>query len=355
MKMGQQSRIGGMGLPSGVVPLNVLVGISDGHTARVRVVDEGRRLEYLLPGSANIISFLSKERFALNLIYLQRGNPVPVRLNGGALLNHISDPDICSFALKMAEQIVDKSGRSCFNHPIAVANCARDRVSHLLSGTPGLTVPRTLRINPAEPIEVPRTIEEAGLAYPVLMRIPGSHSSSNLVKVETADRAKEVAGWPRSQDAIYVTKFYDFVNSDGLYRKFRVAVVGDEIFLRTCIVGDNWLLGRGRRAAKSEQEERAQLASFDDGLGPRVKPAFLEMRRLLGLDYFGVDCNIDENGQVLLFEANACMNILSNNFRSPNMWEGIIARITSAVERLLMAPSKWQQPHRDPKVLKAAE
>jgi len=327
------------------IPLNVLFGISDDHRARVHVRDEGRRLEYALPGTANIIPFLSKERFALNIIYLQNGNPVPVRLNAGPLLNHIADPDICSLALKIAEQIAEKSSRPCFNHPVAVARTSRDAVARLLSGIPGLTVPQTLRITPMTPADMPKAIEEAGLTYPVLVRIPGSHGGSKMEKVDSAERALEVAGWPRSQDELYVTKFHDFIGPDGLYRKFRVVVVGENIFLRTCIVGGNWFLGRGGRSPNSEKEERIRLASFDEEQGPHLTPVFREMRRRLGLDYFGVDCNIDENGQVLLFEANACMNILSNNFPSPNIWDGVIARITSAVERLLAAPNTWQKPH----------
>ena len=355
MKVRQEPRTTAASIPAQAVriPLNVLFGLSDNHTARVRVVDQGRRLEYSLPGTANIIPFLHKERFVLNVIYLQSGNPVPVNLNAGPLLNHIADADMCSLALKLAEQIAEKSARPCFNHPVAVARTSRDSVSRLLAGIPGLTVPQTLRITAVAAAEVPKAIEEAGLSYPVLLRIPGSHGGANLEKVDTPARAFEVAGWPRSGEALYVTKFYDFASPDGHYRKFRVVVVGDDIFLRTCIVGGKWLLGRGRRTANSEQEERARLASFETELGPALKPVFSEMRRRLGLDYFGVDCNIDEKGHVLLFEANACMNILRNNFPSPNIWEKPIARITNAVERLLAAPSTWYQPGAAAKSLQA--
>ena len=204
-------------------------------------------------------------------------------------------------------------------------------------------MPQTLRITPLSAADVPKAIEEAGLAYPVLLRIPGSHGGSKFEKVDDPQRALEVAGWPRGQDTLYVTKFYDFVSPDGLYRKFRIVVVGDDIFLRTCIVGGNWLLGRGRRAPNSEKEERTRLASFDEELGPRLTPVFREMRLRLGLDYFGVDCNIDKNGQVLLFEANACMNILRNNFPPPNIWDAPIKRISAAVEQLLASPEKWRQ------------
>jgi hypothetical protein len=72
-----------------------------------------------------------------------------------------------------------------------------------------------------------------------------------------------------------------------------------------------------------------------------VRPVliFREIATRLGRDFFGVQCNIDEDGRVLLFEANACMNILRNFRPSPNMFDAPIATIKSAVEELLAVPS----------------
>ena len=83
-------------------------------------------------------------------------------------------------------------------------------------------------------------------------------------------------------------------------------------------------------------------AGFDAGWGTKLRPLLREVARRLDLDFFGVDCNIDPSGQVTLFEANACMLILKNTAKSPNMWDAPIARITKSVEALMAAPERWR-------------
>jgi glutathione synthase/RimK-type ligase-like ATP-grasp enzyme len=103
------------------------------------------------------------------------------------------------------------------------------------------------------------------------------------------------------------------------------------------------MIHRNDRAANTEDGERAAFAKFDRDWRGHLQPIFREMGARLGLDYFGVDCNIDDTGNVLLFEANPCMNILANTTRSPNIWDGPIAEIKEALERRLSAPTTWRQ------------
>jgi glutathione synthase/RimK-type ligase-like ATP-grasp enzyme len=108
------------------------------------------------------------------------------------------------------------------------------------------------------------------------------------------------------------------------------------------IVGDKWLLHAARRTTNTETEELAVLTAFEETRAPQWRPVFREIARRLGLDYFGVDCAEEKSGQLLLFEANACMNILDNTQRSPNMWDAPIARIKAALEKKLASPQSWR-------------
>jgi hypothetical protein len=143
---------------------------------------------------------------------------------------------------------------------------------------------------------------------------------------------------------LYLTEFRDYVSADGLYRKFRIVVVGNDILVRHCVIGEHWSLhgARRRRTVNTEQEEVAVFDNFDRDWLPALRPVFHEIARRFGLDYFGVDCNIDAERQVLLFEANACMKILFNYRPLPNMLEAPIARIKTAVENLLASPETWR-------------
>jgi glutathione synthase/RimK-type ligase-like ATP-grasp enzyme len=58
------------------------------------------------------------------------------------------------------------------------------------------------------------------------------------------------------------------------------------------------------------------------------------IRRIIKLDYFGIDCSIDANGNVVVFEVNATMLIHLHNegfeYKTPH-----VMKIKAAFERLL--------------------
>lgn len=324
------------------IPLNVLFGLPDDGKALVSVADDGKRLDFTLTGTASIVSFVSKERFAMSTLYLHPDHQIPVRLGPGALLNHVADPDICARALELIEQIVSKVARPCFNAPAAIARTTRDQVARSLAGIPGLIVPKTIRIPGGSPDEVLKAAQDAELTFPVLVRVAGAHGGLEMVRVDKAEEADRIAELKSGKRPLYVTEFRDFISPDGLYRKSRIAVVGENIFLRHHVVGDTWLLHSARRRPNTEAEEVAAFAGFDAGWGTKLRPLFLEIARRFDLDFFGVDCNIDSAGQVTLFEANACMLILKNTAPSPNLWDAPIARIVRAVEDLMATPEKWR-------------
>ncbi len=326
------------------VSLNVLFGLPDDQKATIIVEGDGKPLGYDLVGTTGLLPHLPQERFKNYLIYLGPGRTQALRLGPGPLLNHIGDADICSVALKQAAQVAASVDRPCFNHPHAVARSTRDEVARLFSGIPGLTAPKTVRVRERDPIAVKTILHNSGFNFPVLVRIAGSHLGMNLIRVDTPDGLDAIRGLDRTHQAsLYVTEFFNFVSPDKRYRKFRVVVIGDEIFLRHCIIAEHWMIHRNDRAANTEDGERAAFATFDRDWKGHLQPIFREMGARLGLDYFGVDCNIDDTGHVLLFEANPCMNILANTTRSPNIWDRPIAEIKEALERRLAAPTSWRQ------------
>src|SRR5204863_8531495 len=68
---------------------------------------------------------------------------------------------------------------------------------------------------------------------------------------------------------------------------------------------DRKLLMDGR--PELQDEERAFLTTFS----PERHSVFGKMASALGLDYFGVDFDLDWRGTVILFEANSCFKLVS--------------------------------------------
>jgi len=328
------------------IPINVLFGLPDDGKARVQILDEGKRLDFTLLGTASMVPHISAERFALNMLYLHPGQEVPVKLGPGALLNHVGDADLCAGSLGLIERITNQVARPCFNSPAAVARSTREQVASMLADLPGMDVPKTIRIHAKTVEQVLEAIDKTRLAFPVLVRVAGAHGGEEMVRIDRPEDGHEIRKLKISERDVYVTEFRDFVSPDGFYRKSRIAVVGDEIFLRHHVIGENWLLHSARRAANTEAEEIATFAAFDSDWAPRLRPLFRTIADRLDLDFFGVDCSIDASGRVTLFEANACMLILKNTRPSPNMWDAPIARIVDAVETLMSTPEKWRDYRR---------
>ena len=332
-------------------PLTILFGVPDDGKGVVSVSSDGRTLiaqaggqahTFTLRGSANIASHLSPQRFALQRFYVQDDARLLGRIGPGPILNHIADPDICSEALALVAKLADQGRRPCFNHPIAVARTTRDGIARLLDGIPGLTVPKTIRVRQTSPAHVREAAKDAELRYPILVRVVGSHGGEDRLRVEGPEAMDEITQLDHQGSPLYLTEFCDFVSPDGRYRKFRIIVVGDDIFLRQCVVGEHWSLHGRSRVAGTEQEESAVFESFESEWVPLIKPVFSEMTRRIGLDYFGVDCHIDSNRNVLLFEANACMKVLKNYRALPNRFEAPIAKIKRALEDRLASPETWR-------------
>ncbi|HEY7976846.1 MAG TPA: hypothetical protein VID67_01525 [Rhizomicrobium sp.] len=266
---------------------------------------------------------------------------MPVRFEPGPILNQIADPDRCGRSLEKLAAAVAESGRACFNHPRAILATDRLSVAQKLSGIDGLHVPQTLRLTLDDTAALHEEIAAAGLQYPVLARVAGDHGGVSLLKIDSREELPTLCKLNAHGKAIYLTAFHDFVSADGRYRQFRIVVVGDRFFLRHLLVGDSWLLHSKRRGAGTEEEEAQMLEGFDSTLGPRVAPIVKEITRRLDLDYYGIDCHVPEDGEMTLFEANACMNILFNNDPS-NMWHRPNERIKDALFSLLKRPGAWR-------------
>ena len=325
-------------------PLNVLCGLPDDRLCEI-TINRGGGFAIGFPGTADILQFLPTKFFAVNQVHLGPQRSIALaRLVPGPILNHIADADRCAKTLRQAAEIVTQSHRACFNHPSAVERTGRESVAQMLSGIDGLRVPRTIRFRHEGLASTQRILGEANFGYPYLVRVAGDHGGVSTLRLDDRASLDEIEKLNCLGKDMYATEFVDFASPDGKYRKFRIAVVGSAFFLRHMVVGDNWMLHAQRRSNDTGAEEERMLQSFDDEIAPRIAPIVAEITRRMDLDCFGIDCNIDAEGRMLLFESNACMNIMSNSQASPNMWDRPIARIKQALFTLLSSPRKWRYP-----------
>jgi len=243
----------------------------------------------------------------LDLLFVVPGQPLPP---------FVRDHDVAFFAVSESDPATLRRlgalhaawPRPVLNHPDAIARLARDTVAVGLASVPGVCSPPALRVG-----------REALLAHlsgaatvplldaPALIRPVGSHGGQGLVKVHSAgDLSFYLDGIGVAE--FFVTRFVDYRDSGGSYRKLRVAVIDGAPFLCHMATSLHWMVhylnaGMAESAARRADEAHA-MAAFDTGFAARHARAFAGLNAWMGLDYFQIDCADAPDGRLLVFEAD---------------------------------------------------
>ncbi|MDA1075979.1 MAG: hypothetical protein O3A63_14615 [Proteobacteria bacterium] len=256
------------------------------------------------------------------------------------IVNELSSPETHADALKSCLRICNHFKRPVINHPAKILQTTRDKVAKNLAGIANLIVPPTFVCNPKSPDEVLEFAEKHQLGDSVIIRETGTHGGETMVRFN--GRADYALLHQLAYDGrdFYMSSFVDYQSSDGLYRKLRIVNIGNEIRPRHCLITDKWMVHAAAREfmdnhPKVNEEETHYMQNFEQETRPKLEPIFAEMRRRLGLDYFGADCHLYPDGRVLLFEANANMNVTENTGVDKGVAEPYIARIVGDFRGLI--------------------
>ncbi|MGB5306726.1 MAG: hypothetical protein WBO57_10835 [Gammaproteobacteria bacterium] len=296
-------------------------GINDKRTAQLIPVSNGG-VNFIYDGSCGVywnMDFASKGAEELTL-FGHNMEEQHIRFNSRitVVFNEISDPDSHHGALIHCENLCNQLQLPTINHPSMILRNTRDNVSRLLQDIPGVKMPRTVRFTPRSPQDIFSGIDNTGLNFPVIVRIAGTHGGETSLLLAGRDELAKLHVYPFDGSVFYLTEFINYKSADGYYRKYRIAMVDGVPLLRHTLINPDWMV----HAASVEfmQDNRHLLdeaialrKAFNTRMLPLIRPAVEEIANRLQLDYFGIDCNIDEQGNLTIFEANANMNILLND------------------------------------------
>ena len=202
--------------------------------------------------------------------------------------------------------------RPVLNHPARIAGLTRDGVALTLAGIPGVVAPMAQRVErqilEVWAQEVHAFGRERGDAYPVIVRPIDSHAGTGLMKID------EREGWQdylaqNGEQAFFVSPFVDYRSSDGLFRKYRIALVKGVPFAGHMAISDHWMvhyLNGGMEGSEQKRSEEAHfMEHFDSGFARRQADSLALVQRALGLDYVVLDCAELQDGRLLIFEADS--------------------------------------------------
>lgn len=263
------------------------------------------------------IEFLLEDSdVALDLVYLALDSAWPANVpEHDVMMVGVAESDANQLLLTQLAQVVDNWPRPVINRPEHIAVLSRDGVCAALAGIPGLAIPRTARTDRAALLAL-ATSEAAlpallpGDDFPLIVRPIGSHAGQDLEKMETpAAIAAYLERVPAER--FYVSRFVDYRSADGMFRKYRIALIEGRPFICHFAISAHWMIhylnaGMGESAEKRAEEARC-MAAFDTGFAVRHAAALQEIDRRMGLPYLGIDCAETPDGQLLVFEVDNAM------------------------------------------------
>lgn len=261
-------------------------------------------VEFLLGGST----------VSLRTLYIAPGIPLPDPLpdHDIAFVAAPGDSDASRVFLREIADALPGWPRPVLNAPEAIMRLERDRSEAVLSGVPGLRLPRTARCSRALLAAVGKgELEARDVLYkgrfPLVVRPVGAHAGRDLAKLESAAEIGAYLDGCADED-FFLSDFVDYRSADGRYRKYRLVFVDGRPHPCHMAIAEEWKVWYMNAdmagSADKRAEEAAFMDGFDTGFARRHAAALEGMARAFGLDYFGIDCAEDRDGALVLFEAD---------------------------------------------------
>lgn len=216
--------------------------------------------------------------------------------------------------LQQLSQVLATWHRPVLNRPECIPHVERARASDLMQGVPGLQMPPTRALSRAALMDVvaePAALSRVftGCRFPLIIRPLDSHAGRDLARIADGPALAAYLA-ATDDDEYYVSKFIDYSGEDGLFRKFRVALVDGQAYASHMAVSSDWMVhyvNAGMYVDGTKRAEEARFMAEFDTFSRRHQRALDEIHRRMGLDYVCIDCAETRDGDLLLFEIDHAM------------------------------------------------
>ncbi len=253
------------------------------------------------------------------------------------VVNLISDVDQAAAVLPLAADLVERLGKPTANDPRKILRTTRDAVAELLTGIENCRIPKILRHQAGSQLGIDDLQAAFPSLSPILVRPVGTHGGDDFEKI---DRVADLAAYlarPADTDRYFI-EYADYRSADGHFRKYRFIFVDGQILPYHLAIGNDWKVHHvNTDMANQEWMQREEAAFLDDPacvFNPEHYQALREIQQRMELDYFGIDCGVDTNGDLLVFEVNASMLVHDDNAQFPYK-DPAVRRIKSAFDAML--------------------
>jgi len=295
------------------------------HPPKLRLLALAAAID--MGGNTPIDFLLEDSGIELTTLYVVDGTELPSPLpDHDVAMVVASDSAECRAALAEIDRLAPRWPRPLLNPPRRIGNLDRDKLHRLLHDIDGIDIPVTMAVGRAPLAEVGAgraalASVAPGLEFPVILRPRGSHAGIGLARLDDAAALQAYLD-ERAGEDFFIARYVDYSSPDGLFRKYRIAVIDGRVFACHMAIADQWnvwYLNAGMSFSESRRDEEAAfMAGFDEGFAARHRRALDGMMARVGLDYFLVDCAETRSGELLIFEADNTAVV--HNMDSPELY-----------------------------------
>jgi hypothetical protein len=272
------------------------------------------------------------ERVSLHRWYVDPDGRVPPLPPHDAVFVAIGESDRAKAHLDAAERHISSVTVPVINRPARISALGRVPLAATFSAA------RFCRVAPASRISL---VDYAAQGFPTphIVRPVDAHGGHQLARIES-DPQRDAYLATTAAPSLYVAPFVDYVSDDGFYRKYRIVFIDGVAYPFHLAISPHWMV-HYYNAQMTEHpwmraEERAFLGRMGDTFSGSLAAALIEASELLGLDYVTIDCAIDRDGGLRIFEAdNAAIVHLLDDPTTFGYKHEFVPRIFAAAEAML--------------------
>ncbi len=278
--------------------------------------------------SANTpIEFLIEDSdITMYVLYIVPGMPLPPIPEHDLAFVIASESEESRAVFKELERLVSDWPKPVINLPEFIPQVGREQLYNILAPITNIVIPATVRAGRdsleklcVDSISLQSLLSDGG--FPLIIRPFDSHAGHGLAKVDNTDDLNNYLV-TRIESDFYISRFIDYHSPDGLFRKYRIAVIEGKAYPSHMGISDNWMIhyvnaGMLENAQKRAEEERF-MNNFDEDFGYRHGKTIVKMAEVLQLEYFGIDCGETQDGKLLIFEADNALVV--HNMDQPEIF-----------------------------------
>lgn len=305
-------------------------------------VPEFRVLMLFAPGAGNtpyqyLLNVVAYNVHVLSVVADVEYDIDALRGSSDVVFNLVADVDTAGPLLAQTGALLAQLGKPVVNDPRVIAKTDRQSIAAYCRDIDDCVAPLAQRYTADEIRMAVFGAPPSPFVFPLLVRRAGTHGGEDFEKVESDAALREFVDRTQATH-YYVTQYVDYCSPDGYFRKYRFMFVDGEILPYHLAIDDQWKIHHATtdmvHHAWMQNEERDFLVDPRTVFGDRQYATLRAIHDTIGLDYWGIDCALDRDGRIVVFEANATMLVHTRYEGFP--YKNIaVARIKRAFDAML--------------------